>query len=90
MIDFITKWSKEEFKIFLLIYAAQANLVESDEEFDFISLRQSSGDMIILDDVNSSFPEVEKFLDEQKKIGDYNIQKIKSTEERAYAVCEKR
>ena len=49
------------------------------KEFDFISSRQSSGDMIILDDVNSSFPEVEKFLDEQKKIGDYNIQKIKST-----------
>ena len=24
--------------------------------------------MIILDDVNSSFPEVEKFLDEQKKL----------------------
>jgi len=36
MIDFITKWSKEEFKIYLLIYAAQANLVESDEELDFI------------------------------------------------------
>ena len=60
------------------------------KEFDFISSRQSSGDMIILDDVNSSFPEVERFLDEQKKNGDYNIQKIKSTEERAYAVCEKR
>ena len=38
------------------------------KEFDFISSRQSSGDMIILDDVNSSFPEVEKFLDEQKKL----------------------
>ena len=36
MIDFIKKWSKEEFKLYLLIYAAQANLVESDEELDFI------------------------------------------------------
>ena len=39
MIDFIKTWSKEEFKLYLLIYAAQANLVESDEELEFIKSR---------------------------------------------------
>ena len=36
MLDFIKKWTKEEFKLYLLIYASQANLFESDEELDFI------------------------------------------------------
>ena len=42
MIDFIKTWSKEEFKLYLLIYAAQANLVESDEELDFIKSKFDS------------------------------------------------
>ena len=42
MIDFIKTWSKEEFKLYLLIYAAQANLVESDEELDFIKSKFNS------------------------------------------------
>ena len=36
MLDFIKNWTKEEFKLYLLIYAAQANLFESEEEIDFI------------------------------------------------------
>ena len=29
-------WTKEEFKAYLLIYAAQSNFNESEEEIDFI------------------------------------------------------
>ena len=29
-------WIKEEFKAFLLLYAAQTNFVETDEEIDYI------------------------------------------------------
>ena len=30
-------WTKEEFKAYLLIYAAQSNQIETDEEKEFIS-----------------------------------------------------
>ena len=36
MLDFIKKWTKEEFKLYLLIYAAQSNFIESKEELEFI------------------------------------------------------
>ena len=36
MIDFIKTWTKEEFELYLLIYASQANFFESEQELDFI------------------------------------------------------
>ena len=36
MIDFIKKWSKKHFKLYLLIYAAQVDHREEDEELDII------------------------------------------------------
>ena len=36
------KWSKEEFKAFLLLYAAQTNFIETQEEIDFIESRFSN------------------------------------------------
>ena len=36
-------------------------------EFEFISSKQETGDIIILDDVNSAFPEVLIFLKELRK-----------------------
>tara|TARA_B100001029_G_C15037659_1_gene441281 strand:+ start:200 stop:535 length:336 start_codon:yes stop_codon:yes gene_type:complete len=41
MIDQID-WTKEEFKIFLLIYASQTNFIETEEEIDFIRSRFSN------------------------------------------------
>jgi predicted O-methyltransferase YrrM len=61
-----------------------------NKEFNFISSRQISGDIVILDDVNEKFPEVIKFIKDQEKLAIYNVEKIKSSEDRAYAICEKK
>ena len=45
MLDFTKKWTKEEFKLYLLIYASQANLFESEEELALIE-SMFSKDMI--------------------------------------------
>ena len=57
MIDFIKTWSKEEFKLYLLIYAAQANLVEEEEEFDSIEAKFNK------DDINRIYKDVKKLND---------------------------
>ena len=57
MIDFIKNWSKEEFKLYLLIYAAQANLVEEEEEFDSIEAKFNK------DDINRIYKDVKKLND---------------------------
>ena len=46
MIDFVKEWTKKEFELYLLIYAAQANLFESDEELDFIEAKYNKEDII--------------------------------------------
>ena len=57
MLDFIKKWTKEEFKLYLLIYASQANLFESDEELDFIKSKFEK------DTIHKIHKEVEKLND---------------------------
>ena len=32
-------WTQEEFKVYLLIYAAQTNFIETEEELEFIESR---------------------------------------------------
>lgn len=59
-------------------------------EFEFISSKQETGDIIILDDVNSAFPEVLIFLKELRRLNNYYIEKIESSKERAYAICKKK
>tara|TARA_B100001250_G_scaffold122062_1_gene103575 strand:- start:315 stop:653 length:339 start_codon:yes stop_codon:yes gene_type:complete len=57
MIDFIKTWSKEEFKLYLLIYAAQANLVEEEEELESIESKFSK------DDINRIYKNVKNLND---------------------------
>ena len=45
MIDFIQNWSKEDFKLYLLIYAAQVDYLESDEEFNIIKSKYKQDDI---------------------------------------------
>ena len=56
-------WTKEEFKAFLLLYAAQTNFVETQEEIDFIESR---------------FPSeiIDKIRKEINKLNDYEKSKI--------------
>jgi hypothetical protein len=58
MIDFIKTWTKEEFKLYILIYAAQANLVESDEELDFI---RSKFDSVSIDKIYKDVKDLNDF-----------------------------
>ena len=57
MLDFIRKWTKEEFKLYLLIYASQSNLFESDEELEFIESKFNK------DKIHKIHKEVEKLND---------------------------
>ena len=54
------KWSKEEFKAFLLLYAAQTNFIETQEEIEFIESRFSN------DVINKIRKETKKLNDYQK------------------------
>ena len=65
-------WTKEEFKAFLLLYAAQTNFVETQEEIEFIESR---------------FPNeiINKIRKETNKLNDYQkseiiVNQIKSNE----------
>ena len=57
MIDFIDNWTREHFKLYLFIYAAQANHLESDEEIDLIHSRFKK------EDINKVYNEVKKLND---------------------------
>ena len=56
-------WTKEEFKAFLLLYAAQTNFVETQEEIEFIESR---------------FPNeiIDRIRKETDKLNDYEKSKI--------------
>jgi hypothetical protein len=70
MKEFDTNWSKEELKVYVMIYCANANLSESKGEIAFIQSRTKG----------NSF---EKIHDEFDKDNDYqSIQKIRSTLEK--------
>ena len=59
MSDF-KNWTKEEFKVYLLIYAAQSNFLESNAELKFI---ESKFDKNI---INKIHKEISEFKDYQK------------------------
>ena len=59
MIEYL-KWTKEEFKAFLLLYAAQTNFIETQEEIEYIESKLS--DEII----NKIRKEINKLNDYQK------------------------
>ena len=46
-------------------------------------------DIIILDDVSDSFPEIKKFIEYLKNLNRYNIDIINSDKVRSYAICTK-
>ena len=56
-------WTKEEFKAFLLLYAAQTNFFETQEEIEFIESRFS-------DEI------INKIRKETNKLNDYEKSKI--------------
>ena len=56
-------WTKEEFKAFLLLYAAQTNFVETQEEIEFIESRFSE-------------EIINKIRKETDKLNDYEKSKI--------------
>lgn len=56
-------WTKEEFKAFLLLYAAQTNFTETQEEIEFIESRFSS-------------QVINKIRKETSKLNDYEKSKI--------------
>jgi len=56
-------WTKEEFKAFLLLYAAQTNFFETQEEIDFIESRFSN-------------EIIDKIRKETDKLNDYEKSKI--------------
>ena len=63
----MTNWTKEELKIYTLIYCANANFSESKFEIDFIKSKIQTSDF-------------EKIHDEFEKDNDYqSIQKIQSS-----------
>jgi hypothetical protein len=67
MKEFDTNWSKEELKVYILIYCANANFSESEVETDFIKSKTRG----------NSF---ERIHDEFDKDDDYqSIQKIRLT-----------
>ncbi|GAA3630269.1 hypothetical protein [Flavivirga jejuensis] len=67
MKDFKTDWTKEELKIYILIYCANADFSESKAEIDYIKSKIETSDF-------------EKIHDEFKKDNDYqSIQKIRSS-----------
>ena len=57
MIEFIETWNKEDFKLYLLIYASQANFFESEEEMDIIESKFNK------DDVDRIYKQVKKLND---------------------------
>ena len=65
-------WTKEEFKAFLLLYAAQTNFIETQEEIEYIESRFS--DEII----NKIRKEINKLNDYQKS--EIIVNQIKSKE----------
>ena len=58
MIDFINTWTKENFKLYLYIYASQANLFESEEEIELIRSKFKND-------------EIEKIHKQVKNLNDY-------------------
>jgi uncharacterized protein YlbG (UPF0298 family) len=70
MTDFTTTWTKEELKIYMLIYCANANFKESEDEIDFIKSKIESSD----------FKKIHK---EFEKDNDYqSIEKIRAAVDR--------
>ena len=65
-------WTKEEFKAFLLLYAAQTNFIETQEEVEFIESRFSS------EIINKIRKETNKLNDYQKS--EIIVNQIKSNE----------
>ena len=65
-------WTKEEFKAFLLLYAAQTNFIETQEEVEFIESRFSS------EIINKIRKEMNKLNDYQKS--ELIINQIKTKE----------
>ena len=53
-------WTKEEFKAYLLIYAAQTNFIEAEEELEFIESRFNK------DVINKIRKEIKNINDYQK------------------------
>tara|TARA_B100000073_G_C23630577_1_gene532391 strand:- start:1 stop:837 length:837 start_codon:yes stop_codon:yes gene_type:complete len=59
-------------------------------EFEFVSKRQSAGDLIIFDDVTEqTFNEVVEFVKNLERKKNYKITYLNSSEERGYAIAEK-
>ncbi|MEZ4875315.1 MAG: hypothetical protein R2793_07680 [Flavobacteriaceae bacterium] len=70
MENYTTPWTKEELNIYILIYCANANFIESNEEIDFIKMKAK----------HSSFDKIHK---EFEKDNDFqSLQKIQSAIER--------
>ena len=59
MIEFIETWSKEDFKLYLLIYASQANFFESEDEMDIIESKFNKND-------------IDRIYKQVKKLNDYH------------------
>ena len=61
MTDF-KNWTKEEFKVYLLIYTAQSNFIETDEELEFI---ESKFDKSIIDKIHGEVTELSDYQKSQ-------------------------
>jgi len=65
-------WTKEEFKVFLLLYAAQTNFIETQEEIEYIESRFPN------EIINKIRKEINKLNDYQKS--EIIVNQIKSNE----------
>lgn len=70
--EFTTNWTKEELKIYLLIFCANADFTESKIEVDFIKKRTNSD---FFDKVHNEFDQDNDYI---------SIQKIRSTLDRLH------
>ena len=65
-------WTKEEFKAFLLLFAAQTNFIETQEEIEYIESKFSN------EIINRTRKEINKLNDHQKS--EIIVNQIKSNE----------
>lgn len=68
---------------------AQHEYKNVKEEFDFISSKQIKNDIIIFDDIHDKFPGVKLMIDKIENSNFYSVERIFSSSERGYAICNK-
>jgi len=83
MSEFKTEWTKAEFKAYLLLYAAQANYFESEEETEIIQEIVSGNDYKMIHkeiDRDNDYQRIQKIL--------HNIEKFEYSKDEIHLLVE--